>query len=177
MQRDPWLRAASALPHGSLRCAVLRSNISPPTATPHPARNLQQLDRIRFGGRRDPVSLVRKPPDLGVLVCEALRERSEQRANKYPEVGGWRSRAGARSYRATVAGWGSLVPGNGRELGLARTGQRSRAGACSYAVAAEAAPTALPLRCRRAVPPCASPGEGSGHATPVRRNSCPCHST
>jgi len=26
-------------------------------------------------------------PGLGVLVCEALRERSEQRVNKYPEVG------------------------------------------------------------------------------------------
>jgi len=26
---------------------------------------------------------------LGVLVCEALRERSEQRANKYPEAVGY----------------------------------------------------------------------------------------
>jgi len=28
-----WLWAASALPHASLRCGLLRSNISPPTAT------------------------------------------------------------------------------------------------------------------------------------------------
>ncbi len=45
---------------------------------------------------RDPLNLFRRPPDLGVLVCEAFRERSEQRTNKYPEVGGCVALAGGR---------------------------------------------------------------------------------
>jgi hypothetical protein len=49
--------------------------------------DLHQPYRIRSGGRESAKSL-RKPLDSGVLVCEALRERSEQRTNKYPEVGG-----------------------------------------------------------------------------------------
>ncbi len=58
------------------------------------------------------------PPDLGVLVCEAFRERSEQRTNKYPEVGGCRSRAGARSYKA-VALQAALLPAQaGSGVGL-----------------------------------------------------------
>ena len=86
MRCNQWLWAGSALPHGSLLCALLRSNISPPTATCQPAR-------------------VGKPPDLGVLVCEAFGERSEQRTNKYPELGGcvtsyW-SRRKRSSYRSS----------------------------------------------------------------------------
>ncbi len=80
MRCDQWLWAGSALPHGSLRCALLRSNISLPTATCQPVR-------------------VEKPPDLGVLVCEAFRERSEQRTNKYPEVGGCVALIGGRAAR------------------------------------------------------------------------------
>ena len=64
---------------------------------------LQQFGRIGSGISGDPVSSFGKPPDLGVLVCEALRERSEQRTNKYPEVGGLVTSMG-------VAGWGPLIP-------------------------------------------------------------------
>jgi len=52
---------------------------------------------------------LRKQLDSGVLVCEALRERSEQRTNKYPEVGG-----------CVVASRGSLVP-SGRSASAAPT--------------------------------------------------------
>ncbi len=52
--------------------------------SPHP----QPLAKICYREDRDPSDSFKKPPDLGVLVCEAFRERSEQRTNKYPEVGG-----------------------------------------------------------------------------------------
>ncbi len=45
-----------------------------------------------------PASTCRKATRFGVLVCEAFRERSEQRANKHPEVGGWRSQRKRSSY-------------------------------------------------------------------------------
>ena len=58
-----WLRAASALPHGSLRCTLLRSNISPPTATTITlvaisllsgcAQTKGWLDKVTPGGGRD----------------------------------------------------------------------------------------------------------------------------
>ncbi len=43
-----------------------------------------------YFGRASPRTkpLTSMAPDLGVLDCEALRERSEQLAIKYPEVGG-----------------------------------------------------------------------------------------
>ena len=64
----------------------------------------QQFDRIRARVGSDPVNSFKKPLDSGVLVCEALRERSEQRVNKYPEVGGCLtqlvgSRCKQRSYK------------------------------------------------------------------------------
>ncbi len=44
---------------------------------------------MRFG----PVIEMGEPPDLGVLGGEALRERSEQTADEYPEAGGVRDKA------------------------------------------------------------------------------------
>jgi len=65
--------------------------------------DLQQPYRIRSRGGESAKSL-RRPLDSGVLVCEALRERSEQRTNKHPEVGGCPtqlvgSRCKQRSYK------------------------------------------------------------------------------
>ena len=45
---------------------------------------------------RDLVHSFIRPPNLGVLVCEAFRERSEQRTNKYREVGGCVALVGGR---------------------------------------------------------------------------------
>ena len=45
---------------------------------------------------RGRIRRIGRQPDLGVLVCEALRERSEQRTNKYPEVGCLVSLVGSR---------------------------------------------------------------------------------
>jgi len=56
----------------------------------------------------DPGNSSKKPLDAGVLVCEALRERSEQRTNKYPEVGG------------------CVALGDDRRLGPARTENGNR---------------------------------------------------
>ena len=53
-------------------------------------------------GGRESVNSFGKPPDLGVLVCEALRERSEQRTNKYPEVGGLGFIGGKRANRLAI---------------------------------------------------------------------------
>ncbi len=78
---------------------------------------------------RDPLNLFRRPLDLGVLVCEAFMERSEQRTNKYPEVGGCVALAGGRGVLGARSPqrwlqrpyWdGPLVPG-GRGLGPAPT--------------------------------------------------------
>ncbi len=51
-----------------------------------PTHSHSPASRRLYSG--DPVNSSKKPLDAGVLVCEALRERSEQRTNKYPEVGG-----------------------------------------------------------------------------------------
>ncbi len=102
-------KQGTALTHGSLRCALLPSNRPPvrcrsPTLTsprPQPRANqhapLQQFDRIGSGISRNPVNSFGKPLDSGVLVCEALRERSEQRTNEYPEVGGCVAQADGRA--------------------------------------------------------------------------------
>jgi hypothetical protein len=50
---------------------------------------------MRFG----PVMVVGEPPDLGVLGGEALRERSEQTADEYPEAGGVRDKAGREAQK------------------------------------------------------------------------------
>ena len=91
-------------------CSLPFSNIyiSPPTTTRRLARVPAAAQPNSAWVGRDPVRSFGKPPDLGVLVCEALRERSEQRANKYPEVGGLVTSAG------------------GRGLGPARTSQSQR---------------------------------------------------
>ncbi len=62
--------------------------ISPPTATGQPARIAPTVRPTSLQGERESVRSFARPPDLGVLVCEAFRERSEQRTNKYPEGGG-----------------------------------------------------------------------------------------
>ena len=66
--------------------ALLRSNISPSALNQH----------------SDPVYSFGMPAGVGVLVCEALRERSEQRANKYPA-------AACNVEWWVVAGWGPLL--------------------------------------------------------------------
>ncbi len=83
-------------------------------------------------GWQRPCHFVIKAAGFGVLVCKAFRERSEQRTNKYPEVGGWRSRAGARSYRAAVAAVKPAVWPNPRPR--VRTWRRRSAARCSSPV-------------------------------------------
>ena len=56
----------------------------PPPAALDRLRSTARFDRLRWRPDRWPVRLSVMQAGVGVLVCEALRERSEQRANKYP---------------------------------------------------------------------------------------------
>ncbi len=110
LQVEGRLRALSLMARGA---ALYFGRTSPrlPSTHYHGLRLTTRLARIRSYLVRDPVYSFGVQVGVGVLVCEALRERSEQRANKYPAAActaGRRSRAGARSYRE-VAGWGPLL--------------------------------------------------------------------
>ena len=84
MQRDQ--RAAGWGTSSSSWLATLRFTSDeevPPPTTLHGLLLTKRLDRIRSYLVRDPVYSFGVQAGVGVLVCEALRERSEQRANKY----------------------------------------------------------------------------------------------
>ena len=59
-------------------------------------RRAFRLDRYRSKTDRGPAYPIGAQPDLGVLACEALRERSEQTAGEYPEAGCYLTWVGGR---------------------------------------------------------------------------------
>ncbi len=88
LQVEGRLRALSLMARGA---ALYFGRTSPrlPSTHYHGLRLTTRLARIRSYLVRDPVYSFGVQVGVGVLVCEALRERSEQRANS-PDSG-WRT--------------------------------------------------------------------------------------
>jgi len=66
-----------------------------------------------YFGRASPRTqpLTSMATDLGVLVCEALRSRSEQLANKYPEAVGYCRRSWLKPLQVQNGGDGATLAG------------------------------------------------------------------